>query len=222
MNIVASALKILNPGTPMNTATQEPSAPELDEAKLSKRLAEIEAAISAGEGDVLALLEEEESTKRALQAAGIARQKRTDEEYRAKLEARRAAWMRDRDEALSGLWRALPEARHFLHEVERLEQRMEEIGSGLIEEHTGLPFGAAGRMAQAIAEALAGSPLGEQCYASDEELRLLGLSREGVQPKPATSMLPPPPLVIDDPSLRRPPPTFSGAWSMATGQPIDD
>jgi hypothetical protein len=62
---------------------EQATAEQPTEGELQRQLAEVEIAIAAGEGDVVALLEEKESLKLQVQAARIRSEKLADAAYRA-------------------------------------------------------------------------------------------------------------------------------------------
>jgi len=185
---------------------------EQTQAELQARLAEVEVAIAAGEGDVLALMEEREELQRAVQAAAIVRANREQREHTARVKARRENFLRELEAELSHLWRVMPELRWHLQGLRQLERRLEEIGDGRSwEDVTGLPFGLADRLSSLIAQELSGTRLGAEAYTPGD------VSKPIMGPMPER-MLRTPRFAGD----HAPPVGFAGTWDLVTGRPIVD
>src|SRR5688572_5059861 len=101
---------------PMQTTTEK------TEAQLRARLAEITASIERGEGDILALLEEKESTQAQVQATAIQTKRLARDEYQANINKARAEYIESIQRELAVLWDALPRARWSLHVLAELDE----------------------------------------------------------------------------------------------------
>jgi hypothetical protein len=103
--------------------------------------------------------------------------KAENDQYRAGIEARQAKFRRELDEELAELREILPRLRYRLAGLQLLEGRLEEGGANWVELTDGLPFGAAGRLSEAIAREVAGSDTWETVYTPDAVARLLDAGR---------------------------------------------
>jgi hypothetical protein len=188
-------------------ATVEATA-ERTEAELRARLAEVQAAIAEGEGDVVSLLEEREGLTRAIEAASIARKQREQKKYRARIPAA-ADELRGRlNESLDELGDLVPRlllaCSHFTtiaDEVQREGLGFE--GGGLLEDHFGIPPDFGVKLIAAIRES---APRTEWDFAATG---MLGKGVKADRPK----IRPPQPIRV--PRFQgdmAAPPGYSGVW----------
>lgn len=186
---------------------------ERTETELAARFAEVEARISAGECDVLAMLEEKESLKLQIQALAIAREKADNRAYRAKIDAHTADVLAQRDkimrrvgDCVAALLLELPSLRDLITELN--SGGISIPGMSTVEEILGVPADFADNLAHAIR---ASAPNTEWDYRAASPL---GLKSE--RPKLKAT-----PTYTIHGKAAGPPPGFSGMWDMVKGAPID-
>ncbi|MGI8783382.1 MAG: hypothetical protein ACR2L2_07010 [Acidobacteriota bacterium] len=126
---------------------------EQTESDLSARLSEITTAINAGNGDLVALLEERDGIARQLEAQRIRKAVRADEAYRANIEAKGDEFRTKLIPCAEEVADLVPRLLWHLRRLESLElESLQGVGNVSFEE-TGMPFGFAKRAAQAIRDA---------------------------------------------------------------------
>lgn len=192
---------------------------ERTEAELRARLAEIQAGIAAGEGDALALIEEREEIKLAMEAAQIAREKCERDQYRARITAE-ANELRGRlhaslDELGDLVPRLLLACNHF--DTIAAEVQVKglgfDAGGQLLEDVFCLPPDFGARLAAAIREF---APRTEWDWGHTGPFSN-GVKAERPKLKAPQTMRRP--RFAGD---HAPPPGFTGTWDLLHGRPLID
>ena len=190
---------------------------ERTESALQARLAAVDAGIAAGEGDTLALMEEREGLRLAVQATALARQQRADKEYRARV-TDQAEELRGRvNESLDELGDLVPRlllaCSHFNTLVAEVQVKGLGFspGAALLEDVFGVPVDFGSRLIAAINEI---SPRTEWDFG---HIVILGKGVKAARPRPRG------PVTIRAPRFYNgPPPGFNGLWDPIKGEPIID
>jgi hypothetical protein len=127
--------------------------------------------------DIAELLAARDVAAQELKVARARKAKAQDEAYRTKLQERQAQFRRDLEADLGPLRELLPRLRYHLAGLQQLEARLEEAGESWESLTSGLPFGVAQRLSQAIAREVRGSDTWEEVFAPDAVARLLDAGR---------------------------------------------
>jgi hypothetical protein len=189
---------------------------ERTEAELQARLAAVDAALAAGTGDVLALMEEREGLRLAVQAAAHTRQAREQAEYRAKV-TEQANELRGRlNESLDELGDLVPRVllacSHFHTIVAEVQAKGLGFnpGAALLEDVFCVPPDFGSSLIAAIREI---APRTEWDYGHTGPF---ANGRKAERPKLRG------PQAIRVPQFYNPPPHgYSGLWDPIKGEPVD-
>jgi len=120
-------------------------------AELTARLAEINNGINDGEGDVLGLLEEREDVTRRIQAVRVKESKKADDEYRADIQARGDEFRARAVPSAEQVADLFPRMLLAVAEYAELElESMRGAGNVNLPEETGIPFGFAQQLREAM------------------------------------------------------------------------
>jgi DNA repair exonuclease SbcCD ATPase subunit len=128
--------------------------------QLQGKLDDLNAALADPEhdGDPVELAREKAGIVEALKALSARQQAAQGREHRDKIAQRQAAFRADLEAELAPLRELLPRLRYHLAGLQQMEARLEEAGESWESLTSGLPFGAAQRLSQAIAREIGDSP----------------------------------------------------------------